>query len=146
MVKIREMNANDLPQIARLVSQLGYDCSESEVTRRFQFIRSASGHALFVAVDEHLAKVVGWIHVLEFPTLEMSISTELGGLVVDSSMRGRGIGKLLVDAAEKWSSDKGISRLQFTSQMKRTEAHAFYKKLGYQIIKNSYYFSKDLVE
>jgi GNAT superfamily N-acetyltransferase len=144
MIIVREMSDVDLSQVAGLVAQLGYDCTESEVVERFRYIQASVGHKLFVATDDQSKKVVGWIHILQFPTLEMSISTELGGLVVDSSMRGRGIGKALVLAAEEWSLKKGITRLQFTSQMKRVEAHTFYKKLGYKIIKNSYYFSKDL--
>ncbi len=138
------MNEGDLRQVAGLVTQLGYECSEDEIIERFRIIQGSDGHVLFVAAESGLDKIVGWIHVLQFPTLEMSISTELGGLVVDSSLRGRGVGRLLVMAAEKWSLKRGITRLQFTSQMKRVEAHAFYKKLGYQIIKNSFYFSKDL--
>lgn len=144
MFLVRDMHEDDLEQVTQLVTQLGYDCSKRDVVDRFRFILKTSGHKLFVAEQENANVVVGWIHVLQFPTLEMSVSTELGGLVVDSSLRGKGIGRLLVEAAEKWSLDCGISRLQFTSQMKRVEAHEFYKKLGYEIIKNSYYFSKNL--
>jgi GNAT superfamily N-acetyltransferase len=143
MFTVREIHENDLEQVTSLVAQLGYISTEKEVRERFQIIQGLTGHKIFVAVNSS-NNTVGWIHVLKFPTLEMSLATELGGLVVDSSVRGQGVGKLLMAAAEKWSLDAGFGRLQFTSQMKRTDAHVFYKKLGYQIIKNSYYFSKDL--
>lgn len=131
--------------MAKLVTQLGYPASEEDVLTRFKFIQNLAGHEIFVAVGDSL-QVIGWIHILQFPTLEMTLSTELGGLVVDSEYRGRGIGKQLLAAAEKWSLNLGIKRLQFTSQMKRSEAHVFYQKQGYKIIKNSFYFSKDLTD
>ena len=113
MFTVREIQERDLDEVTNLVNQLGYSASEAEVRERLGAVRSLSGHKIFVAIDGG-GKVVGWLHVLKFPTLEMSLATELGGLVVDASVRGQGVGKLLMVAAENWSVKEGYGRLQFT--------------------------------
>lgn len=46
-----------------------------------------------------------------------------------STARNRGAGRLAIEEAEKWISEKGIHKIIITS---RDEAVAFYEKLGYQ--------------
>jgi ribosomal protein S18 acetylase RimI-like enzyme len=55
----------------------------------------------------------------------------LTALVVDESARGRGIGRALVNAAEEYFRARGCALIEVTSNKKRTDAHAFYERLGY---------------
>jgi len=69
-------------------------------------------------------------------------TAEVGGLVVDSQSRGRGIGRSLMAAAEAWTRERGYSQLMLRSNTIRTEAHRFYQKLGYTIVKSQHKFQK----
>ena len=52
-------------------------------------------------------------------------------MVVDESLRGRGIGAELVRAAEAALAAQGCQIVEVTSNMRRIDAHRFYERLGY---------------
>ena len=53
-------------------------------------------------------------------------------MVVDEALRGRGIGAALVRAAEEALAAQGCHMVEVTSHARRTEAHRFYERLGYE--------------
>lgn len=53
-------------------------------------------------------------------------------MVVDEALRGRGIGAALVCAAEEALAVQGCYMVEVTSNLRRTEAHRFYERLGYE--------------
>lgn len=53
-------------------------------------------------------------------------------MVVDEASRSRGIGAQLVRAAEQALAGQGCYMVEVTSNVRRTEAHRFYEKLGYE--------------
>jgi len=69
-------------------------------------------------------------------------TAEVGGLVVDSRARGKGIGRTLMTAAEAWARERGYTRLMLRSNTIRAEAHRFYQNLGYTIVKSQHKFQK----
>jgi GNAT superfamily N-acetyltransferase len=52
-------------------------------------------------------------------------------LVVDEVHRGHGIGRMLVEAAEKAARAASCSRIEATSALHREDAHRLYERLGY---------------
>ena len=64
-------------------------------------------------------------------------------LVVERPARHRGVGRLLMEHAEQIGSAAGCEFVELTSAMNRTEAHAFYRSIGYE--PNSFRFRKPLV-
>ncbi len=77
---------------------------------------------LVAEYDGHLAGLVA-LHVYE-PKL-----AEVRSLVVDASLQKHGIGRLLVEAAEKWASDLGIARI-----FALTYVTGFFERLGYAVV------------
>jgi ribosomal protein S18 acetylase RimI-like enzyme len=53
-------------------------------------------------------------------------------MVVDEALRSRGIGEALVRAAEAALAAQGCYMIEVTSHVRRTEAHRFYERLGYE--------------
>ena len=53
-------------------------------------------------------------------------------LVVDEQHRTRGVGRMLVEAAEQWALSRGARRIVVTTALQRAEAHAFYERLQYK--------------
>ena len=52
-------------------------------------------------------------------------------LVVHENYRGRGVGRLLMDAVEGWAADLGINTLELTVWEFNSRARSMYEKLGY---------------
>ena len=67
------------------------------------------------------------MRVLHRPYLDGRITS----LIVTASVRGQGIGRALVTAAESRLVEQGCELIEITSNVKLTEAHAFYEHLGY---------------
>lgn len=53
-------------------------------------------------------------------------------VVVDRTRRGRGVGRALLEEAIRRARARGCHRIELTSDNRRTEAHAFYRSLGFE--------------
>lgn len=138
---VRPMQTADAEAVAALSGQLGYPSSGADIVRRFQNIAARPDAAVFVA-EADSGRVVGWIHVHRVHVLETDDHAEIGGLVTAEGMRGRGVGRALLEAAEGWAAQAGCRTMRVRSQIFRTEAHGFYEHLGYEYIKTQRNFGK----
>jgi len=139
---IRKAQVKDAPALADLVIQLGYPANEIEITNRLDQAYKLDHHAVFIAeVDE---KVVGWVHIYLCPVLISQSQAQLGGLVVDSEHRGRGVGRQLMENAEQWAREHGCELVSVYTNVIRDDAHRFYSRLGYQQKKTEHFLVKPL--
>src|SRR6266567_3994801 len=97
---VRAVESADIEALADLMTQLGYETRASEMEMRMEAIRANKNYATFVAVSK--GKVCGMIGTFTCYTYEHnSPSARILALVVSEKMRGRGVGRALIDAAEK---------------------------------------------
>jgi GNAT superfamily N-acetyltransferase len=89
-------------------------------------------------------RAAGWLQVSRPRIFETPDSAEIAGLVVDEAERGRGIGPLLLRAAEDWARRAGCAALRVRSNVIRERAHAFYRREGYRDIKKQCVLEKRL--
>lgn len=142
-VMVRQMRGEDVSAVANLTTQLGYPASEDDVRRRYDRIAGRPDAQLFVA--EHPGNhIVGWVHVQELCLLECDPRAEIWGLVVDETIRGTGVGRRLIEAAEEWALARGLSMMALRSNQLRTGAKGFYEHLGYKVTKTQNAFRKSL--
>ena len=142
-ITTRLARLEDTEALAKLADQLGYPSTVEQVRKRFEALTEKSDeNAVFVA--EANGKILGWVHAHLYSLLVDDPETEVGGLVVDEAVRGQRIGELLMRAAEAWTLEKGCSSVYLRSNVIRTRAHEFYKRIGYTIIKSQYAFRKVL--
>ena len=147
---IRKARKSDIPDITRLNAQLGYPELEPSVARRLcRILRDRRDHRVFVAVGGPFparsdAALIGWIHVFNDKLLTVGPRAEIGGLVVEEHWRSRGVGAALVRTAEQWSQQKVFPQVVVRTNVVRTRAHAFYEKCGYQLLKQSKVYTKQI--
>ena len=142
MAIVRPANSQDAERLSDLSSQLGYPASTQELNRRLLELKGLSDHSVMVAEVED--SVRGWIHVFAAHRLESLPFAEIGGLVVDAEFVGKGLGKVLVEAAEAWARGRELASIRVRSNVARKEAHAFYRHLGYAVAKTQGVFTRDL--
>jgi len=141
--RVRAARTADAARLAVLSGQLGYPCSSAGIRARLRNLLADNRHAVWVAELEG-GEVAGWIHVFVKQLLESGREAEIGGLVIDESFRGQGAGKALIERAERWARAKRLKSVSLRSNILRKDAHIFYQKLGYKIIKTQSAFRKPL--
>jgi TonB family protein len=138
---IRPAVATDASELARLVTALGHPTTVSELVDRWGPWTAAGNTALVAVMPDGALAGVATLHqtvVLHRPKPVGRITA----LVVDASVRGQGIGRSLVAAAESLLANAGCGLLEITSNVRLTEAHSFYGHLGYE--QTSFRFAKVL--
>ena len=142
-ITIRPARAGDALRVAALSEQLGYPASPEEVRDRLTRIAGDEDSAAYVAESSE-AGVVGWVHIYKRDLIEVETDAEIGGLVVDESCRREGIGRLLIEQAERWAAERGCRAVSVRSNVVREGAHSFYPNVGYRMVKTQTTFRKDL--
>jgi GNAT superfamily N-acetyltransferase len=128
-IQIRSANVDDAERIAVLLGELGYPTPPDEVVRRLDMLRGPDNAVRVAVLGE---RVVGSIGLHRQSGLHSSLSIcYIMSLVVDSAVRGQGIGTLLLGEAERWARERGCDRILVTSANHRIEAHAFYEGHGF---------------
>jgi GNAT superfamily N-acetyltransferase len=139
---IRKMSADDAESVKDLSDQLGYPLSIGEITQNIKAVLNSTDGIAFVA--EYNDKIVGWIGASQAVMIEVVPHCEINGLVIDSDLHGKGIGKHLIKKVKEWARDKGNKKLSLHCNIKRTEAHQFYSHLGFKDLKKQTNFVMDI--
>lgn len=137
------METGDAEKVAMLCDQLGYPSPADSVRNRFRIISADAAHQVFVFETDH-GKVGGWIHVASHRLLSAEPFAEIVGLVVDNAQRHQGIGRKLLETAERWARERGHREVRLRSSVTRADAREFYLSQGFTIMATSYLFRKDL--
>ncbi|MCY1138982.1 GNAT family N-acetyltransferase [Actinoplanes sp. Pm04-4] len=87
------------------------------------------GGVLVAVVDD---RVVGLVTVGERRHFAGEVDAYVGELVVDGGSEGRGIGTLLMAAAEQWGRERGLRHLTLETGAANRHAREFYAARGYQ--------------
>ncbi|WP_443255815.1 GNAT family N-acetyltransferase [Streptococcus sp. S784/96/1] len=66
------------------------------------------------------------------------------GLAVSLAHQGQGIGRLLMEELERQALEADLAFIRLNSGSHRLEAHAFYRKIGYNGDKTQVRFIKEL--
>ncbi len=138
---VRPMEPDDALAVSRLIGQLGYERTPRQVLESISALGPGDRQAAFVACIDN--DVVGWIEVSIERRLQSAPFALIGGLVVNDAVRGWGIGRRLCQRAETWSWERSVHKLRVTSRSTRGDAHRFYVRDGYRMVKTSLIFEKD---
>jgi predicted N-acetyltransferase YhbS len=141
MVTIRNAVDEDIPSILDLYevlvsavssSERESHTSEAQAKQVFDEIKNMRGHELLVAEENGF--IVGTTVLLIVPNLSHNALpwAIIENVIVNEKYRRRGIGKLMMDYCRNRAKEAGCYKVQLLSNKKRTEAHEFYKSIGYQ--------------
>lgn len=144
-IEVRAATLADASEVVRLLAQLGHAQPAGDDSARLAAFLDG-GEEVFVAARSPAAearRLLGAVtlHVTNVFHRPGPIG-RLTAMVVDESVRGQGIGAALVHAAEEIFAERGCALIEVTSNKKRTDAHAFYERLGY--IGTSFRFAKTI--
>jgi len=142
MTVVRAATENDIPRILELYEEqlvIGTSGAEKQRNPAFEDYRRAlsmidalPGCELVVAEEQ--GEVIGTMMLMIVPNLSHRALpwAVVENVVVDSSHRRKGVGKLLMDYALMRAREAGCYKIQLTSNKSRQDAHKFYESIGYK--------------
>ena len=142
-ITLRRATEADAKIIAELSEQLGYPIPVDAVrTRLAKFVEDPDN---VVLVAEQRGQVCAWVHAHVQQSIELAEPRgEIMGLVVSRDVRRAGIGRMLMQEAERWARDRGLDLMVLRSNVQRPESHAFYPAIGYEHFKTQAAYRKRL--
>ena len=105
-----------------------------------RYLENPDGDVL-LAVSGSVISGLATVYV-DLPSIRFGLRCWLEDLVVSSSMRSGGIGRLLLDAATAWARERACTHLELDSGHGRKDAHRFY--IGQGMAQDGLIFSRGL--
>jgi GNAT superfamily N-acetyltransferase len=128
--KIRDAKASDSARIAELIGLLEHEIDEKTVRKNIGKLKKLRELPLVATLEKQVVGLCG-VHAMVTVHRPAPVG-RITVLVVASEAQDRGIGRMLVNAAEDWSRKRGCRIIEVTSNDRRTAAHAFYRHMGYE--------------
>jgi GNAT superfamily N-acetyltransferase len=123
-IEIRPALISDASELARLMGELGYPTTPPQMQACLALLSENADYQTFVVeVENGLAGMIGVRSGMGYE--RDGILVQIIDLVVDERFRGKGIGKKLVECADKWAKDKNATRLIVTAAIHRTKPGQF---------------------
>ena len=139
-MNIRIARPEDSIAIAEITAEgLGYVCAPEIIAQNIVALDSSHARLFVAEVD---GEVVGFVEPQVYEAVYFLPLVNILGLAVRESHRGTGIGKALMEAAENWAKEIGATGVRLNSGADRTNAHAFYRNIGYEAKKQQIRFLK----
>ncbi|MGC8633810.1 MAG: GNAT family N-acetyltransferase [Candidatus Limnocylindrales bacterium] len=127
---LRPAQATDAAAIAALLSAEGYPAGPGDILERLERWNDGRSAVLVATARE---EVVGFVAVHVMPRFEHGdwIARVLA-LVVDEGARERGVGRELMEAAERHALESGCAFIEVTAGRHRPGALQLYESVGYE--------------
>jgi len=138
LIKYREAVREDIPAILELNKQLYPENAELPLTKADKIWDDiiAKRVKYFVAIDEnnstfnHGVVAAAFVAVIPNLTVKGDFGV-IGNVVTDSQYRRKGIGASIIKIILKYAKDHDCFMVTLESNNNRTDAHAFYRSLGF---------------
>ena len=128
--KIRDAKPSDAARLVELIKELGHEIDEKSVRKNLKALKRANQLPLAATLGK---QVVGLCGIHKMVTVHRPAPVgRISVMVVAKEAQGRGIGRMLVEAAEQWCRKAGCQIVEVTSNDRRARAHAFYWHMGYK--------------
>lgn len=146
MMIVRPLIPEDLAALSDLAKKIysetfGHSLTASDLALQLEKTRSEAcfrsamdSDTILIAVDEGV--LAGYVHICD---VKLSIQTateedgQINALYVDSAFQGRGVGKMLMDAALKHPRLQAAENIYLDVWEENVRALEFYKRHGFEI-------------
>ena len=130
---IHPLREEDIPKLCELYRQLTGELPKAEAfAEKLRMIEENDAYELFCIYDEN-DELIATATLTRCPDLTEDCRDyyNMENFVVDEKVRGKGVGKFLLQSLEEYIVQHNGRYMNFTSHHSRKDAHRFYKKNGY---------------
>jgi GNAT superfamily N-acetyltransferase len=128
IVQLKTVTPEVLWAFEKLVPQLSENCAIPTPEVLNEIINSGNCKVFVAETD---GEIVGTLTLVTY-RIPTGMKAWIEDVVVDKSMRGKGIGRILTQHAIDYAKKTGISKIDLTSSPFRIAANELYQKMGFQ--------------
>lgn len=133
---LTEVTDEVVEAFARLIPQLS---TSAVMPTRAELQEIADNESFFIARDPELGgQIVGSLTLITF-RIPTGVRAWIEDVIVDSSLRGKGIGEALTRAALQRASEVGAKTVDLTSRPSREAANRLYRRVGFELRQTNLY-------
>ena len=148
MNKIAKAEEKDLEELGRLFNlyRIFYE-EEDDLEKASRYIseRFNRRDSEILVAQEGNTELVGFVQLYpSFCSVSAVPILILYDLYVDHSHRGKGIGRLLMNAARDFAKDNGFRRLELSTAKDNHIGQSLYESLGYELDEEFLHYSLDV--
>lgn len=145
--KIRAVERKDFPEWLRLRECLWDELSEEEHLEEMTEIYQNPETQLVLVAENEGGRLVGFLEASIRPFAEDCLTENVGyleGWYVEPAYRRQGLGRALVQAAERWAKNMGCVEMASDSEIGNDISIAVHAKLGYKETSRLVHWRKEL--
>ena len=128
---VRRAKGSDASSIASLYAQLVNNPAVSVLPQTIDALAANGKSALLVCEVDAQVFATALVCLCEDVMFTTQPFAVVENVVVDSALRGQGIGRALFQAIEDFCRDSQCSKIMLMSSASRTDAHRFFERAGY---------------
>lgn len=144
---IREATINDCAEIANLAKEIWTNNLISELEKEFNESIVSEKACIYVFEDED-KRIKGFAQCnLRYDYVEGTKSSPVGfleGIFITEEYRGKGIGKLLLNAVELWAKENGCIEFACDCGINNSTSYNFHIHHGFKEVNRIICFSKKI--
>lgn len=130
---VKRKLAFNLEEVRELVKQLD---PTAEVKEYSLYRAVFNGHLKKEYDDQGRLIGLGWIFPRQTMLRKQAVIEDM---VVAEAMRGKGLGRKILEGLVAWAKDQGVEVIELTSNPKRVAANNLYKSFGFQLHPTNHY-------
>lgn len=135
-MKVRQAVSSDVSSIIKLLEELGRPkaTSKSDKTKFARLVRKyMNGNNTMILVAEYNHDIIGMTSLVFVSRLNQTRQELwIPDMIVSRYHQSKGVGKALAKRFTKIAKENNCFRIRLESGNSRKQAHAFYKKIGFE--------------
>jgi GNAT superfamily N-acetyltransferase len=140
-ITIRELTAEQFPQVLPLISKLNPNTPPEELGRRLEVMMTKDYHCIAAYQEDRMVGVAGYWLKCRFYSGEYM---DVDNVCVHPDLRSSGIGLQMMDWLHAKAQQLGCKSVMLDSYVTYAAAHRFYMRQGYEIL--GFHFRKQLAD
>ncbi len=141
ILQVYQITPDVVEALERLIPQLTKNSQPPTEAELKSLVSSDSSVLLVARISEQSNPIVGILTLVVY-RVPTGVHARIEDVIIERTMRGKGIGELLMRQALEMAKESGADGVVLTSNPRREAANRLYRRLGFKRWETNLYFYK----